>query len=130
MDPISITTGIISLTTATAKLTKDLFALSEVLQSTNAAQEVQFYTLLLSELSDVTLKNVEVSPSTSAAAKLCHERLVDLQDAVSAAKPNAKAIRAELSSFQGSIMLLREMVMESDFPTADDLGETRTDTIL
>lgn len=112
MDPLSATTGIIGLVAVAQTVTRSLFNLKDILHSTKAAEEVHFYTLLLSELSDLVLKNAEVPPSALAAAKLCKERLTDLQHAVTAKKPDAKVIRAELSSFQASIMLLRQMVME------------------
>jgi hypothetical protein len=116
MDPIPMTVAIIGLVESAKILSRDLVALQEVLRPTKAATEIHVYTLLLEELSDIILKSAEVSPSVSAAARLCQERLVDVQNAVSAREPDAEGIQAALYRFHGSIMLLRDMVMESDIP--------------
>jgi len=130
MDPLSITSGIIGLAAIAGKITRALLDLKKVLQSTEAAEELHCYTLLLSELSDLVLKNAVAPPSAFAAAGLCQERLSVLQHAVSARKPDAKAIRAELSSLQASIMLLRQMVMESVIHSHDDSRRSSKLTLL
>jgi len=122
MDPLSLTSGIIGLVSSAQAVARTLFELKGVLKSTKAAEEVHVYTLLLSELSDLVLKNAQVPPSASAAARLCQVRLIDLQNAVSAKDPDAIIIRAELSTFQASIMLFRQMVMELDLPSHHELG--------
>jgi hypothetical protein len=54
--PLSITAGVINLITTANVVTRHLLHLKDVLHSTKAAEELHFYTLLLSELSDLVLK--------------------------------------------------------------------------
>lgn len=116
MEAIGLTAALIGLVNSTKTLARDIFALAKDLQSDNAASEIHVYTLLLEELSDIILKGADVSPSAVAAAKLCQERLIGVQTSVSASKPDAGSIQAALFRFHGSVMLLRDMVMEFDNP--------------
>jgi hypothetical protein len=109
MEPLSITTGILSIVDAGLAIASEL---RSNLSYPKIAAEVELYSLILRETSDVVLQNAELPSSTTGSFKLCQQRLDDLRQAVSASTPQFASIELALSGFRRSVTLLQDIMMQ------------------
>lgn len=109
MEPLGITTGILSIVEAGFSIASQL---ESSLSDAKLAVEVRLYSHILRETSDIILQNSGGPPSATTSLKLCQQRLDDLQQAVSASTPQIGSIDLALMGFGRSVITLRDIMLE------------------
>ncbi|KAK5737112.1 hypothetical protein LTR17_006895 [Elasticomyces elasticus] len=115
MDPLSISSSIIGLLSLAIQTTQKLKIVTSQLKGapSTASAEIEIYSLILREVSENVLHSTEVPPSAISCLQLCQNNLGDLGNVVSGKHVKAEDVHLVLANFRRSVLLLRDVVMDS-----------------